>query len=105
MLALNSDLVRADLPSAPNRGVDQCLFAAAVGCTLGDSDQLLGLHRQQWQCNRTDPVDLQQRRHKLDRPGSEKIAGPADRTQRLRKVVGNRWHDLVPLSRILLTQA
>ena len=52
-----------------------------------------------------DPVDLQQRRQELDRPGSEKIAGAADRTQRRGKVYGNRWHGLVPVSRILTTRS
>ena len=48
---------------------------------FGRSRELLGLDRQQWQRDGTDPVDLEQRRQKLGRAGDEKVAGPANRSQ------------------------
>ena len=88
VLALDVNPLRADLPSAPNLGVDQRLCAAAKRRALGHGNELFGLHGQQRQRHRPDAVDLQPRPMQRHRAGGMKVTGAANRAQQRGQVVG-----------------
>jgi hypothetical protein len=51
---------------------------------------LLGLNRQQWQGDRSNPIDLKPRHDDFGRAVGEEIASPVDRSQNVGKVSDNR---------------
>ena len=81
MLTLDPNPFGADLPCAPNIGVNQSLSSAAVRSALRNSDELPGLGRQQRQRNRTDAVHLQARQEYWVRASGIEIAWGADCAQ------------------------
>jgi hypothetical protein len=89
---LPSDPIRIDLPSPPDLGIDQGLLAATERRAFGDSDQLLGLSRQQRQGNGTDTFDLEARRENLAGTHGTKIAGMLDSLQQSGEINGKGWH-------------
>ena len=59
MLAHDPYPVGGDLPRSPHLRIDHGLHASAIGRALRDGHKLLGLHRQERQCDYTYAIDFQ----------------------------------------------
>jgi hypothetical protein len=66
--------VSADLPAAPNCGIDNRLLPTPERGRLGDRDDLLGLHRQEGKRYRAYLLHLQDRREQRGRSGDEEVS-------------------------------
>jgi hypothetical protein len=88
--ACDLDPLGVDLPGPPNCRVDQGFFAAAIGSTLGDGDELLGLDGQQRQGNGADARHFQVWREDVGRAGGIKITGTLNGAQHLGQFGGQR---------------
>ena len=84
---------RIDLPGAAHPGIAQGLGAPAVGGLLGHRGDLLRLHRQQRERDRTHPLDLQPRGVDVEGAGGIEVARALDLVQDRGEVAGEFRHD------------
>ena len=77
----NLYLFGRDLPGSADIGIHQSLLAATIGRWLSNPDELLGLDRQQRQCNDADAIHLQARGVDLQATGGVEVAGALESVQ------------------------
>ena len=92
MASAEAHLIRADLPAAPHRWIDDCLLAATIGRGVGHANDPLGLLGQQRQRDGSDTLDLQRRGQKLDGASDEEIAGPTYGAEQRGEFGGEEQH-------------